>query len=82
MSLERFYHSQKIKMEIFPNEFLICDLDNECIYGTVRTDKSKEEVQKIINDVKKIESYSSWDLEERFDEESISYTNSCEKVYF
>jgi hypothetical protein len=65
-----------------PNEFLICDLDNECIYGTVRTDKSKEEVQKIINDVKKIESYDSWDLEERFDEEGISYTNSCEKVYF
>jgi hypothetical protein len=65
-----------------PNEFLVCDSDNECIYGTVRTDKSKEEVQNIINDVKRIEFYSSWDLEERFDEEGISYTEGCAKVYF
>lgn len=65
-----------------PNEFLVCDSDNECIYGTVRTNKSKEEVQNIINDVKRIEFYSSWDLEERFDEEGISYTESCAKVYF
>ena len=73
-----------IYIDKHPNmhEIIVCDLDDGQIYGTVCTDKSTKEVQEIIDDVKRIELYSSWDLEERFDEEGVSYTNGCEKVYF
>ena len=68
------------------NTFIVRDCSDGDIYGIVTTDKSQEEIQAIIDDVKSTyEDYNTEILKERFMEEDISYEDfdfSGETVYF
>lgn len=67
------------------NRYLVRDLSEpEEIYGIIETDKSEEEIQEIINDVKadKEGCYELEDVKERLCDEGVAFIETDATVYF
>ena len=67
------------------NRYLVRDLSEpEEIYGIIETDKSEEEIQEIIDDVKadKEGCYDLEDVKERLCDEGIAFIETDATVYF
>lgn len=67
------------------NRYLVRDLSEpEEIYGIIETDKSEEEIQEIINDVKADNEgcYELEDVKERLCDEGIAFIETDATVYF